>query len=78
MNRLTIQLKDSDYQNLLKVANTMGKSVNELISEWIAHLPKIGGNYKATKDPIYKMEGYDSQAPVDLSIHSDKYIYGDK
>ena len=77
MTKLTIQLNDSDYQKLLKVANNLGKPIQELFLEWITQLPKINKDYDVTKDPVFKMEGYDSDAPTDFSINSDKYIYGE-
>ncbi len=77
MANITIELKDSDYQRLLKAANYLGKSVPELIQEWIAQLPKPEKDYDVTNDPVFQMEGYDSEAQGDLSINSDQYIYGE-
>lgn len=77
MTKLTVQLKDSDYQRLLKVADNVGKSIQEMFLEWISQLPKVEKDYDVTKDPIFQMEGYDSEAPGDLSINSDKYLYGE-
>lgn len=77
MTKLTVQLKDSDYRYLLKVADNVGKSIQELFLEWVSQLPKIEKDYDVTKDPIFQMEGYDSEAPGDLSINSDKYLYGE-
>jgi predicted aspartyl protease len=28
------------------------------------------------QDPLFQMEGYESDAPVDLATHVDKYLYG--
>ncbi len=30
-----------------------------------------------TDDPVFTMEGYESDAPKDLSLNLDKYIYGE-
>ncbi|HEO64361.1 MAG TPA: hypothetical protein ENI73_00675 [Spirochaetes bacterium] len=34
--------------------------------------------FDITQDPVYQMEGYDSEAPKDLSVNFDKYFYGEK
>ncbi|NIU00639.1 MAG: hypothetical protein GWN01_06785 [Nitrosopumilaceae archaeon] len=77
MTKLTIQLKDSDYQKLQRVADNFGKSIQELFLEWIADLPTTAQDYDVTKDPVFQMEGYDSKAPTDFSNNFDKYIYGE-
>jgi len=77
MTKLTFQLKDSDYQHLLAATNTVGKSIQELFLEWIAQLSEIDTDYNITEDPVFQMEGYDSEAPVDFSINFDKHIYGE-
>lgn len=76
MTKITIQLIDDDYKRLEEVSKRTGKSIQALIYEWIAQLPEAGDRFDVTQDPIYQMEGYDSDAPMDLSINLDKYIYG--
>jgi hypothetical protein len=78
MTSLKIKLKETDYQLLQKAAKRAGKSVQGLASEWILQLAKPDGDFDVTQDPIYKMEGYDSDAPEDLSKNLDKYLYGEK
>ncbi len=34
--------------------------------------------FDITKDPIYQLDGYDSDGPADLSVNIDKYLYGEK
>ena len=75
MTSLTIQLMETDYLRLVKAAEKVGKSVQALIYEWIAQLPEIEQSFDVTKDPVFQMEGYDSEAPPDLSVDLDKYIY---
>jgi hypothetical protein len=48
--------------------STGGKSVEDVKEEEV----------DITQDPIYQMEGYDSDAPADLSVNLDKYLYGEK
>ncbi len=48
--------------------STGGKSAEDVKEE----------EFDITQDPIYQMEGYDSDAPADLSVNLDKYLYGEK
>jgi hypothetical protein len=77
MTDLTIQLMETDYQRLQKAAERAGKSVQALIYEWITQLPEIEEAFDVTQDPIFQIEGYESEAPPDLSLNLDKYIYGE-
>jgi hypothetical protein len=78
MTKLTIQLTDNDYHRLDKAAKRAGKSVQSLIYEWILQLPEFEETFDVTQDPVFQMEGYDSEAPEDLSVNLDKYLYGEK
>ena len=76
-HQLTIELSDADYQQLENSAQRIGKSTHVLVQEWIRrHLPELEDSFDVTQDPVYQMEGYDSQAPEDLSVNLDKYLYG--
>jgi hypothetical protein len=75
MTTLTIQLAETDYQRLEKAAQLAGKAVQALIYEWIAKLPEIEESFDVTHDPVYLMEGYESNAPTDLSVNLDQYLY---
>ncbi|MFK5968987.1 MAG: hypothetical protein QM487_02550 [Candidatus Marithrix sp.] len=75
MTQLTVELMEFEYQYLLKTAVKCNKSVQVLIREWINQLPELEESYDVTQDSIFNMEGYDSNAPTDLSINPDKYIY---
>lgn len=76
MTKLTIQLTETDYQRLEKAAKRVDKSVQAFISEWIVQLPEVEESFDLTQDPVFQMEGYDSDAPADLSVNLDKYLYG--
>lgn len=78
MTKLTIQLMDTDYQRLEKAAEHAGKSVEALIYDWITQLPEIEEPFDVTRDPIFQMDGYESDAPADLSVNLDKYLYGEE
>jgi len=76
MTSLTIQLAETDYQRLENAAKRTGKAVQALIHEWITRLPEIEESFDITQDPLFLMEGYDSNAPADLSVKLDQYLYG--
>lgn len=78
MTKLIIQLMDSEYHSLEKAAKHAGKSVHVLIHEWIARLPEAEESFDVTQDPIFLMEGCDSDAPADLSRNLDEYLYREK
>jgi len=75
MTTLSIQLLDTDYKRLKQAAKQSDKFIQALIYEWITKLPEIEDSYDVTQDPVFQMEGYSSNAPSDLSINLDKYIY---
>jgi predicted DNA-binding protein len=78
MAQLTIELSDADYQRLEESAQHIGKAVQILVQEWIRQLlPELEETFDVSQDPVYQMEGYDSEAPGDLSINLDKYLYGE-
>jgi len=37
--------------------------------------PEIDESFDITQDSVFNMEGYDSNAPADLAVNLDKYIY---
>ena len=76
MAELTIQLMDTDFQRLVRSAKRAGKSVQGLICEWIARLPEVESSFDVTQDPVFQMEGVESSAPEDLSVHLDEVLYG--
>jgi len=78
MTELTISLVESDYLRLENVAKLEGKSIQEVIQDWLDKMLDITEPFDVTQDPIFLMEGYDSNSPSDLSINVDKYIYGEK
>lgn len=78
MIKLTIQIMENNYIRLERSAKQAGKTIEAFINELIAQLPESEQPFDVTQDPIYKIEGYDSDAPEDLSVHIDKYLYGEE
>ncbi len=76
MTQLTIELSDKEYQQIQKVAKKMGKSIEALIRELIIQFQNTEEQVDITKDPLYLDEGFHYDAPADLSIHVEKYLYG--
>ena len=50
-------------------------SIQALIHDWITKLSEVDESYDVTQDPIFQMEGYESEAPTDLSVNIDMYLY---
>lgn len=74
MVEFIVQLDDTEYNHLIEVANHTGKSIQELFQEWVSQLPQVD-EYNVIEDPVFQMEGYESEAPSDLSINIDRYLY---
>lgn len=77
MTTLNLQLTDIAYNRLIKAANKDGKTIQAMIYHLIDQLPEIDESYDITQDPVFQMEGYDSDAPPDLSQNLDDYLYGE-
>jgi hypothetical protein len=72
---IQLNLKDGIYKKLDNIAKTSGKSLQTLASDI---LQKYSADVERIKnDPMYKMEGYESDAPSDLAANHDHYLYGD-
>ncbi len=78
MAKITLELPDVEYLRLQKQAQHAGKKITVLILDWIAQLAEMEEYPDMEKDPLYQFEGFDSDAPADLSINADKYLYGEK
>ena len=58
-----------------KAVQRVWKAVQALIRQWIAQPRESKGSFDVTQDPVFLMEGYESDAPADFSINPDKYLY---
>ena len=76
MTTLTIELLEIDYQRLMQATQQFGKSVSALAHEWIALMPETPAAFDVTQDTVYRMAGYDADAPADFATHPDAYLYG--
>lgn len=78
MTKVTIKLKENDYQRLKKAAKLAGKSVQVFIYERVTRLLDNFESFDITKNPVFKMEEYNSEAPANLFSNLDKYLYGEE
>jgi hypothetical protein len=74
MTELVLKLLDDDYERLSQQSKLTGRSIQSLIIEMIGHSPKSYEPFDITKDPIFQIEGFVSDAPSDLSKNIDTYI----
>ena len=76
MAQLVLELPDLYYHRLEEEANRTGKTIQLLVLDWISHLPEVDEIFDIGQDSLYNFEGFESNAPTDLSINTDKYLYG--
>ncbi|MFQ5753474.1 MAG: hypothetical protein ACE5HI_15905 [bacterium] len=74
MTQLTIELTDKEYKRIKKTAKKLGKPIEDLICEIISRFTETEVKVDITKDPLYQFDGFDFDAPSDLSINVDKYL----
>lgn len=76
MTTIAINLKDTEYQQLLSLSQQLELSIEELIRRWIVQQAPVTEDVDIEHDPVFLMEGYDSDGPTDLSRNLDHYLYG--
>ena len=76
MAQLTITLPDEEFQRANQAAKRVGKSIESFVKELIAKIAEDENAIDIAKDPLYKFEGFESEAPPDLSVNVDKLLYG--
>lgn len=81
-HRTQLHLDDMEYQYLKDLARSEGKSIAQLIRDWIKEKRQQKEKKKATKkylkDPFFKMYGLFSSGRSDMGKNFDDYLYGDK
>jgi len=71
---INLTLNNKDFKKLENIAKNTGKSIQELASN-VLHQYSVDIE-RIKNDPLYQMEGYDSNAPTDLAANHDYYLYG--
>jgi len=62
-------------RGMIKDGQVDDKALDEVTKASLS-LPEVEESFDVTQDPIFQIEGYESNAPVDLSKNLDKYLYG--
>jgi hypothetical protein len=71
MHRTTILLPEDLYQSAGREARSMGVSLGELIRRRLAESP----HPLSPKRSFFSREPWTQEAPNDLSVNHDKYLY---
>ena len=71
---INLTVNDKEYKKIENAASLSGKPVQNFLSDIISKYSAEIENIK--QDPMYLMEGYDSDAPDDLASNHDFYLYG--
>ncbi len=70
---ITIDIKEKQLKKLEKIAKESGRTIEKYINDWINDISKHEEEIKS--DPLFSIDGFDSNAPKDLSKNIDSYIY---
>jgi len=78
MTQLILELPELYYSRLENEAKRAGIGIEKLILDWISKLPEADETFDITSDPLYNFEGFETDAPDDLSLKADEYLYAEK
>ena len=77
-HRTQLHLDDSQYHYLKDLARSEGKSIAQVIRDWIEQKRKKRMTKKYKKDSFFKLRGIFSSGKPDMARHFDDYLYGGK
>ncbi len=77
-HRTQLHLDDSQYHYIKDLARSQGKSIAQLIREWIEEKRKGRTAKRFKEDSLFKMRGIFSSGRPDMGKNFDDYLYGDK
>lgn len=77
-HRTQLHLEDSQYYYLKDLAKKEGKSIAQIIRDWIDEKRKKKARKKYENDPFFKLFGLFSSGRTDIAQNFDDYLYGDK
>jgi hypothetical protein len=78
MRTLILELTEEQARVLERNAQQRGKSISEVVAEWVSSLSPDAEANEVTRDPLYNIRAHDTAAPADLSRNADHYLYGAK
>lgn len=76
--RTQLYLEESQYQFLKDLARSEGKSIAQIIREWVDERRQGRILKKYLKDPLWKLRGLGASGQSDIAKNFDKYLYGKK
>lgn len=69
-----LTLDDQESKQLEKIADSSGKSFDEIVKEMLLHYePTASRMDRLNKDPFYNIKPSDADVPLDYSRNIDKY-----
>ena len=77
-HRTQLHLDDGQYHYLKDLARSEGKSIAQIIREWIEEKRKRRAGKKYENDPFWKLRGIFSSGRPDMGRNFDGYLYGGK
>jgi hypothetical protein len=66
---LTLEIPDHVYESLVKRAEQVGKTPEEIVMEWVAHASQL-----LTDDPLLQLAGAFASNLADVSARHDDYL----
>jgi predicted transcriptional regulator len=75
MSTLTLELSDTQFQKLERLAQQRRTSLDALVREVLDDLA-AQSDYDITQDSLYNIKAHETGAPADLSQHADHFLYG--
>lgn len=77
-HRTQLYLDETQYQYLKELSRSQGKSIAQIVRDWIDERRKKRVKNKYLNDPFFKLRGIFSSGRTDMAEHFDDYLYGDK
>ena len=77
-HRTQLYLDDDQYQYLKQLSQSQGKSIAQIVREWIEKKRKTRINKKYENDPFFKIRGVFGSGKGDIARNFDDYLYGNK
>lgn len=75
MSTLILELSDTQFHTLERLAQQRGASIDALVREVLNDFA-AQSEHDITQDPLYTIKAHETGAPADLSQHADHYLYG--
>ncbi len=77
-HRTQLHLDEAQYQYLKTLAQTEGKSIAQIVRDWIETRRTQKSGKKLKKDPFFKLRGQFASGSSTMARNFDEFLYGDK